>query len=24
VGETLVLISDPDGKRYAIKLLAVA
>jgi hypothetical protein len=24
VGETLVLISDPDGKRYAIKLLGVA
>jgi hypothetical protein len=24
VGETLVLISDPDGKRYAIKLLSVA
>jgi hypothetical protein len=23
VGETLVLISDPDGKRYAIKLLGV-
>jgi hypothetical protein len=24
VGETLVLISDPDGKRYAIKLLGVS
>jgi hypothetical protein len=24
VGETLVLISDPDGTRYAIKLLGVA
>lgn len=24
VGETLVLISDPDGKRYAIKLVGVA
>jgi hypothetical protein len=24
VGETLVLVSDPDGKRYAIKLLGVA
>ena len=23
VGETLVLVSDPDGKRYAIKLLGV-
>jgi hypothetical protein len=24
VGETLVLVSDPDGKRYAIKLLGVS
>jgi hypothetical protein len=24
VGETIVLISDPDGKRYAIKLVGVA
>jgi hypothetical protein len=24
MGETLVLVSDPDGKRYAIKLISVA
>jgi hypothetical protein len=24
MGETLVLVSDPDGKRYAIKLLSVS
>jgi hypothetical protein len=24
IGETLVLVSDPDGKRYAIKLLGVS